>query len=160
MNSPISTSPMRDSVLSGSVASIASTFALLLCGKLELNDAWAPLNGPSKWLFGRHAAYVPRFSMRHTVSGYLIHHAMSVAWAVVFEQSRLHSAAHRTHAKVPLSEAFATSALACFVDYNLTPERLTPGFEKRLSRTSLAVVYGAFALGLVGGALLNAIQQR
>ncbi|WP_187363432.1 hypothetical protein [Massilia frigida] len=33
-------------------------------------------------------------------------------------------------------------------------ERLRPGFEKRLSRPSLALVYGAFGLGLAAGALL------
>jgi hypothetical protein len=40
------------------------------------------------------------------------------------------------------------------VDFQLTPERLTPGFEHRLSHRSLAAVYGAFAVGLAVGALL------
>ena len=48
----------------------------------------------------------------------------------------------------------ATSAVACFVDFHLTPPRLTPGFEHRLSHRSLAAVYGAFAVGLAVGALL------
>jgi hypothetical protein len=51
--------------------------------------------------------------------------------------------------------AAATSVLACFVDYRLTPDRLTPGFEKRLSRRSLFVVYALFAAGLAAGTLLQ-----
>ena len=53
-----------------------------------------------------------------------------------------------------LAGSMATSAAACFVDFQLTPERLTPGFEHRLSHRSLAAVYGAFAVGLAVGALL------
>jgi hypothetical protein len=47
-----------------------------------------------------------------------------------------------------LGRAAAVSALACFVDYQLTPERFRPGYEKRLSRQSLTMVYAAFGLGL------------
>jgi hypothetical protein len=39
-------------------------------------------------------------------------------------------------------------------DYKVVPERLTPGFELRLSNKSLGVVYGALAAGLVVGGLL------
>ena len=47
----------------------------------------------------------------------------------------------------------SASAVACFADYQLTPERLQPGHEKRLSTPSLAVMHGAFGLGLAFGAL-------
>jgi hypothetical protein len=46
------------------------------------------------------------------------------------------------------------SAVACFTDYQLTPPRLRPGYEERLSKPSLAVVYAAFGAGLAAGALL------
>jgi hypothetical protein len=45
--------------------------------------------------------------------------------------------------------------VACFVDYQLTPDRLKPGYERHLSRPSLAVVYGAFGVGLALGAMLS-----
>jgi hypothetical protein len=51
--------------------------------------------------------------------------------------------------------AAAASAVACFTDYQLTPPRLRPGFEERLSRTSLLMVYLAFGAGLAAGACLN-----
>jgi hypothetical protein len=136
--------------LSGSFASVLSAIVLALCGRIELRDPWAPLNGPSQWLFGTRAARKSGFSARHTVSGYLIHHAASVFWALVFERLR----ARRGRAIA--SPAAATAALACFVDFRLTPRRLTPGFERRLSRKSLAVVYVAFAIGLAAGAALRA----
>jgi len=53
-----------------------------------------------------------------------------------------------------LTAAAATSAFACFADYKLTPKRFHPGYEKHLSKPSLAVVYAGFALGLAAGAAL------
>ena len=79
---------------------------------------------------------------------------MSVFWALVFERFRPRPG---TPALLP---AAATSALACFVDYRVTPQRLTPGFERRLSRKSLALVYAAFAIGLAAGAALYGARRR
>ena len=54
---------------------------------------------------------------------------------------------------VALAASAAASAVACFTDYQLTPKRLPPGYEKRLSRPALALVYGTFAVGLAAGAM-------
>ena len=43
------------------------------------------------------------------------------------------------------------SAVAYATDYHVVPERLTPGFEKRLSNESLAIVYGVLAACLALG---------
>jgi hypothetical protein len=103
---------------------------------------------------GRHAPFKDGFCLPHTLIGYLIHHSMSILWAVLFE--RWTQSKKRTSTfEDALPSAAATSAFACYVDYRLTPKRLTPGFEKRLSRTSLAVVYLAFAIGLAAGASVN-----
>lgn len=141
-------------LVSGTAASVLSTIALVARGKAELNDPIAPLNGPSQWVFGKHAAYQRGFRFPHTVVGYLIHHAMSVLWATLFERwgRRTPVPGRMAMALIP---AAVTSAAACAVDYRLTPERLTPGFEKRLSRRSLAFVYVAFAIGLAAGASLR-----
>jgi hypothetical protein len=50
--------------------------------------------------------------------------------------------------------AVAAAGVACLVDYQLTPKRLTPGFEHRLARPEMANVYACFALGLMVGSLL------
>ncbi|CAI07401.1 hypothetical protein ebA2309 [Aromatoleum aromaticum EbN1] len=49
----------------------------------------------------------------------------------------------------------AVAAGAYVTDYYLVPKRFTPGYEKRLSGQSLALIYGALALGLAAGALLG-----
>src|SRR5215217_5060213 len=129
---------MPSPVLSGSLASIFSGIALALCGKAEIDDACAPLNGPSQWVWGRHAKFKDGFTVRHTVVGYAIHHGASIFWGLLYE--RLRKTRHDIEA------AAMTSATAAFVDYRLTPKRFTPGFEKRLSMRSLFAVYAAFGL--------------
>jgi hypothetical protein len=44
--------------------------------------------------------------------------------------------------------------VASFVDYQMTPQRLTPGFEHRLGKPEMVHVYACFALGLAIGSLL------
>ena len=43
--------------------------------------------------------------------------------------------------------AGGVAAIACAVNLYCTPERLTPGFERRLSKPSLTRVYIAFGVG-------------
>ena len=143
------TAALVDALWSGTVASVATTAVLAACGRIERDDPPAPLNGPSQWVWGKPAALSRGFSIRRTVVGYLIHHAMSVLWATVFERAR------RKQSESPrsvLSAAAATSAAAWVVDYRVVPERLSPGFERQLSRTSLVLTYTTFALALAGAA--------
>jgi hypothetical protein len=139
---------LEAAIASGSAASIASALVLAGMGKRELDDAAAPLNGPSQWVWGKHAPYRDGFSVRHTVTGYAIHHLAATFWAVLYEKlrpGRRYAAGH----------ALATSAVAALVDFKLTPQRLTPGFEKRISGRAIVAVYAAFALGLALPALLR-----
>ena len=48
----------------------------------------------------------------------------------------------------------ATSAVALLVDYQMVPQRLTPGYEHRLSTGAMLATYGALAAGFALGALL------
>jgi hypothetical protein len=146
---------LKRGVISGSMASLASAIALAMLGKAEIDNPVAPINGPSQWIWGRFAPYRNRFTARHTVIGYLIHHAASVFWASLYERWRGANSCVNDSASVVAQQAAAISAVALFVDYRLTPKRLTPGFEKRLSRRSLFAVYAAFALGLAIGTKLN-----
>jgi hypothetical protein len=45
-----------------------------------------------------------------------------------------------------LAPGAATSALAWILDYQVVPYRLSPGFHERVSRESLLLAHGAFAL--------------
>ena len=132
-------------VLSGSLASVVSTIALLLGGKADAGKAAAPVNAISHWLWGDRAFRRREVNCRNTLLGYAIHHAMSVFWALAFEASRSWTPQR------PATRALGTATLACLVDYTITPRRFTPGFEKRLSIPSIAFVYLAFGAGLVIG---------
>jgi len=149
----------REALIAGSVASIVSTAALLAAGRRELQRPAAPVNAISHWLWGDEALRQDSPSLRHTATGYVIHHAASIFWAL------LHARAwgERARAKRPLpalAGATAAAGIAYFVDFRLTPQRLTPGFEHRLSRPALAGVYASFAIGLALGSLLAARGRR
>jgi hypothetical protein len=147
---------IRNGFVSGTVASIASTVSLLVLGRIELGETAAPLNGPSQWIWGMRAPFENRFSFQYTVAGYVIHHAASVFWAILHERLRQHLLQGAQGKNQPvLAPAAAITTAAYVVDFNLTPRRLTPGFEKRLSKRGLVIVYGTFALGLAAGALIG-----
>jgi hypothetical protein len=143
-----------DGLVSGTIASIASTIALSILGKAELGKTAAPINGPSQWIWGRHAPYQDRFSLRYTIVGYAIHHAASVFWALWYEKLCQRMGSPESAAAV-LAPAAITATAAYVVDFHFTPERLSPGFEHRLSQRSLLMVYGTFALGLGAAALVR-----
>jgi hypothetical protein len=137
--------------LSGSAASAASSAVLALAGSVENDSAAAPTNATSHWLWGREAYRKNGFSLRHTLAGYAIHHSMSVFWALVYE-AVLGPQRLKPVGSV-VGNAVLVSAAACLIDYTVTPKRLTPGFEARLSRKSMALVYAAFAAGLAAATL-------
>lgn len=144
---------LRRGVWSGTVASLSSTAALALLGRQEAGSPYAPTNANSHWLWGERAARRDGPSLRYTLTGYAIHHASATFWSVLFEKICGPVLDQRAPGKT-LAAAAATTAVACFTDYQLTPARLKPGYEKRLSRPALALVYGAFGLGLAAGAML------
>lgn len=105
-------------------------------------------NAPSQWVWGEPARHRHDVSLRHTLLGYGIHHASSLLWGSVHE-----GALARTRARLVLV-APAVAAAAMVVDYVVVPRRLSPGFERHLSRTGLAAVYATFAVGLALGSRL------
>jgi hypothetical protein len=137
----------KQALISGTTASLLSTVALAIAGKAEHNAPAGPINGPSQWVFGRKAAYKRAPSLRHTLTGFLIHHASAMGWAILHERFLGRNKARQTPAQ-RLRNAAITAAVANFVDYKLTPKRLQPGFEAQLSKKSLFTVYAAFGVGL------------
>ena len=143
----------RRGLVGGATSSLLSTAALALLGRREAGSAYAPTNAISHWIWGDEALHADAPTLRHTVPGYLIHHGSAMFWSVLFERLCGPLLDRRAPA-VTLGAATAASAVACFADYQLTPERFQPGYETRLSRPALAVVYGAFGAGLALGAML------
>lgn len=145
---------LRRAAVSGSYASMVSAAALLLGGARDCRGALAPVNAISHWIWADEALHKDRGSLRYSVVGYGIHHAASIFWALGYEYllSRRTPKPDKTEA---LLLAGTVAGTACVVDLQCTPERLTPGFERRLSTPSLVNVYIAFGLGLALHTLLK-----
>ena len=164
----------------GSAASVSSAAMLAACSRHRSGSAFAALNGPSQWLWGEREAGTTRATLRHTLTGYLIHHSMSIFWAGVHErvfrgggardEARHEAAGTPAHAatrRLPrksavrhLAEATLTTATAYFIDYHLIPRRFRPGFRKHLDPSSIFAGYAAFAAGLAYGALQHERMHR
>jgi hypothetical protein len=146
----------RDALISGAAAGVLSTLAMALAGQVERRAPAGPLNGPSQWVFGRRAAHRRGFSLRHTLTGLFIHHAMAMGWALLHERVFGQSTTVQPASRV-LRNAALTATVANLVDYQLTPRRLQPGFDAQLSRKALFGIYAAFGIGL---ALYDLAKQR
>lgn len=142
----MSRSVFIDACLSGTAASVASTMALSICGEVEDGSGSGPINGPSQWVWGEHEAYTKETTWRHTATGYVIHHAMSILWASLYERV-CRSPEGKSITRI-VGEAASVGALAYVVDYYIAPSRLRPGFRKHLGPRSIFAVYAAFAAGL------------
>ncbi len=135
---------LRRALCSGSCASLCSTLAISWLSHRRTRATAAATNATSQWLWGGEAHRQDRVSVRHTLAGYLIHHASSLFWAIAFERLRR---GRRDRPRMA-ALATATSAVAYAVDYHVVPRRLSPGFDRRLHGRDLAVIYASFALGL------------
>jgi hypothetical protein len=149
----------RRSLVRGTGASLASLVALAGCSRRETGSALAGVNAVSHWAYGDADASRNGFSWKHTLVGALTQQAASVFWAMVFERLFAPRRGAPTVGRLA-AESVATSALALAVDYTITPKRLTPGYELRLSKPSMAAVYVAFAGGLLIGSLLLPAHER
>lgn len=143
----------RRALASGTVASLTSTAALVVMARAERKAALRPTNSTSHWLNGPEAAAVEGADVGHTAVGYATHHAATVFWALLYEGW---VAGRGTVAPAPLlGSALIVSGIAAAVDYGPTPERFTPGWELVLTKRSMAVAYGAMAVGLALAASLG-----
>lgn len=145
---------MQDGAVSGSIASLLSTVVLAVQGQREAGSPFAPTNAISHWIWGDRAAAHDEANRRHTLVGYTIHHAASTLWAVCYEKW-FGDQLQRKNVVPAAAGAAAVSAMACFVDYQTTPKRLRPGYEMRLSRSSLFWVYAAVGAGLLLSSALD-----
>ena len=135
--------------VSGSVASVLSIAAATLLARPRTGSAASAANAPSQWLWGESARHRHDVTLRHTLTGYAIHHASSIFWAAAHEAAVDHFRIRPSRA-APL-----VTAAALVVDYGVVPKRLRPGFEGHLGRGGLVTVYAAFAVGLAVGSRLT-----
>lgn len=144
---------LRSGLIAGSIASLSSAAVLFERGRRETGSPWACINAPSHWVWGKPALKADELSLRHTATGMLVHHASACFWGVLHEVRG--KGLQRGHPATPprslprlLRDAAVTTTVAAIVDLRVVPERLTPGFEHRLSRRGLFLVYLFFGIGL------------
>lgn len=132
-------------LVSGTLAAVAVTLAASFATRRAAGSSAAALNATSHFLWGERAARQDDYSVKYTGVGFAANHGASIFWALLYEM--LAERAAPTPARALLHGALV-SAAAYATDYHIVPKRLTPGFELRLPRAALALVYGALALGL------------
>lgn len=142
----------RDSIAPGLAAAAAVSTMAAVCGKREADSSIAPVNATSHILWGDNAARVNQPTVRYTLVGFFINAGAAIFWGAVFE--KLFGRWVERHGLSAAAAASVTTAGVAYVtDYHLVPRRLTPGYEKHVSRQSLLLIYGALALGLGAGSL-------
>ena len=133
------------------LAAGASSLALAWRSRRDTGRTSAGFNAVSHWLWPEKALKVDEPSLRYTGTGAAVHVMSSLLWAALYGWWVNHS--ERTSVTGAAAKAAAVTSVAALVDLKLVPERLTPGFERRLSPTSVSLVYGAFAAGLLAAAV-------
>lgn len=149
----------RRACTSGGWASAASAGAMAAAGVRDCQSTLAPINAVSHWIWADPALRKDRPSLRYTATGYAIHHLASIFWAHLFEGLSEVTGRPRSNKEL-LVDAATVAAVAAVVDLRCTPERLTPGFERRLQPVPLTAVYVAFGLGLAWHALRREPDDR
>ncbi len=149
-----SPSLLAHAVAAGSLAGLATTAAVALSGRHETGSGVAPINATSHVLWGDEAGATDAVDVKHTLPGMLINVGAGVFWALVHELvlERL----PRRDAAATVASGAAVAGLAYVVDYHLIPRRLSPGWELRVSRKSVALGFVALGLSLCVAGLVRA----
>jgi hypothetical protein len=143
-------STLGGTAVSGGAAALLSLVALMARSRRDTGTPWTGINAVSHWLYGDPALRRHGLSGRYTAPGFAIHTLSSMLWAGLHRL--VLRAAKRPSLPTIATTAAAVTAVAALTDLRLVPERLTPGFERRLAPRSVALVYVAFALGLAAAA--------
>lgn len=145
---------VRAVLQASALATVGTTAAVAALGKREIDNAAAPINATSHIVWGDEAAEQDGISAKYTLIGGLLNAGAVASWAVL--QQALFGRGRWTKKggiARPLAAGAAVATLAYVTDYHIVPKRLTPGFEKRLSKGALAAMYGVLAVTLALGSL-------
>lgn len=143
---------------SGTVASAAVAAMLALRARAEGKGVLQPFNATSHVAHGPEAGRMRDADLAHTGLGAAAHHAAAMFWSLPFGWW-LASRKNPTAREVAAGAA-VTAGVAATVDYGLLPKRATPGWEHAVSTKSIAMAFGAMALGLAAGGLAVRALRR
>ena len=160
-------------VKSGTISGLATAAVASLAGKRENRSYAAPLNATSHIIWGDEAAKQDQASMKYTLTGFLLNHGSAIFWASFYEKLAAGRSNRRGEGRVsspgaanlpqvmnPLCRGAAVAAAAYVIDYHAIPKRFTPGFEKRLSGKSMAMIFFTLAAGLAARDLADIKKSR
>ncbi len=142
---------LADGVHSGVVAALGSAALIAVRGQIENGNPVAPINAISHIAWDDEAFDADKLDIKHTLVGLSINDTAMMSWGVIFELLRAVTKSRGSVAKTAGCAA-GMAGLAWAIDYKIVPPRLTPGIEAHLSKRSLAMIYCAFALALMGSA--------
>lgn len=166
-------SVLSRAVKSGTISGLATAAVASLAGKRETGSYAAPLNATSHIIWGDEAAKQDQASVKYTLAGFLLNHGSAIFWASFYEKLAARRSNRRDERRAPSSDtanppqavnplcrAAAVAAAAYVIDYHAIPKRFTPGFEKRLSGKSVAVIFFTLAAGLAARDLVDIAKAR
>lgn len=145
---------VKNSALPAAIATATTTAAVTALTKVNDGSGSAGMNAVSHIVWGDKAAEEDEFSAKYTLLGGALNSAAVGSWAAAHELLVEQFQLPRRVLPMLLS-ASLVSGIAYVTDFHIVPKRLTPGFEKRLTSKSMLFVYGALALGIAVGAVLN-----
>lgn len=138
----------------GSIAGLFTTAVVALAGARKAGNAVAPINATSHVLWGDEAGTANSVDLKHTLPGFFINTGAGVFWALV--QELLLARLPRRDRTAAAASGAAVAGLAYVVDYHLIPRRLSPGWELKLPRGSVALGFVALGVSLSLAALVRA----
>jgi hypothetical protein len=150
--------PLERAIAPGSLAGVATTATLAILGAREIGSPAAPINATSHVLWGDEAAMADGVDFKHTLPGLLINCGAGIFWALVREL--LSDRLPRRDRATAAATGIGVAGLAYIVDYHLIPRRLTPGWELRLPRRSVALGFVALGVSLAIAGLARARHPR
>lgn len=144
---------LQNGLVTGLLASVSTSVTAAVCGQREEHNPVAPVNAVSHIAWGDEAFHQEEVSTKYTLTGAALNTAAVTSWALLHEW--LCGEVSKRNLGTALLGGATVSTLAYLVDYHVVPERLTPGFEKRLSGQSLFAIYATLALTLGLGSFLG-----
>ncbi|SFN74488.1 hypothetical protein [Nitrosospira briensis] len=166
-------SVLSRAVKSGTISGLAAAAVASMAGKRENGSYAAPLNATSHIIWGDKAEKQDQASLKYTLTGFLLNYGSAIFWASFYEKLAARGGNGRSEGRVsssgaadlppvmnPLCRAAAVAAAAYVIDYHVIPKRFTPGFEKRLSGKSMAVIFFTLAAGLASRDLVDIAKGR
>lgn len=143
----------------GTYAGLLSMAALAWHGRRRHGSSVSLINAPSHWIHGDRALRANQTSWRFTLPGTVIHQASSLFWSAIYEccLNGRRTQSNQTGSAVVMAatQAVGLTVLAWAVDTRLIPDRLSPGFQRRSSKSGMLLIYGSFAVGLFVGTLVQ-----